>query len=186
MIIGDARKFDGDVKERFEEALMTGDPDYIYDLRHFNGREIQFKEFLDEFRAAVEEYMVEDRGRHEMKYDGTVVSKVTMGFSLRHVFQEVCRKVKEKLPHCPLPKSEHFLHRYLIPRTRAAAQSLTCQAPLIPLKLTSQQKGIEKPNIDAHYNAAQYKYLKSMAVELGNNVVTFLGWDDKTGVDVAQ
>ena len=186
MIIGDARKFDGDVKERFEEALMTGDPDYIYDLRHFNGREIQFKEFLDEFRAAVEEYMVEDRGRHEMKYDGTVVSKVTMGFSLRHVFQEVCRKVKEKLPHCPLPKSEHFLHRYLIPRTRAAAQSLTCQAPLIPLKLTSQQKVIEKPNIDAHYNAAQYKYLKSMAVELGNNVVTFLGWDDKTGVDVGE
>ena len=186
MIIGDARKFDGDVQERFGEAIMTGDPDYVFDLRHFNGREIKFKQFLDEFRSAVEEYMVEDRGRHEMQYDGTVVSKVTMGFSLRNVFQEVCRKVKEKLPNCPLPQSEHFLHRYLIPRTRAAAQSLTRQAPLIPLKLASQQKVIEKPNIDAHYNAAQYKYLKSKAVEHGNRVVTLVGWDDKTGVDVGE
>ena len=186
MIIGDNRKFDGDVQDRFGEALMIGDPDYVFDLRHYNGRSIKFREFLEEFRSAVEEYMVEDRGRHEMQYDGTVVSKVSMGFSLRNVFEEVCSKVKEKLPNCPLPKSEHFLHRYLIPRTGAAAQSLTRQVPLIPLKLASQQKVIEKPNIDAHYNAAQYKYLKNMAVEHGNEVVTLVGWDDKTGVDVGE
>ena len=186
MICGDSRKFDGNVQERFAEALMSGDPDYVFDLRHFNGREIKFKEFLQEFRAAVEEYMVEDRGRHEQLYNGTVVSKVSMGFSLRSVFENVCKKVLEKLPNCPLPKSEYFLHRYLIPRTRAAAQSLSNQAPLIPLRLTSQQKVIEKPNIDAYYNAAQYKYLKNMAVDLGEKLVTLIGWDDKTGVDVGE
>ena len=186
MIIGDGRKFTGDVQDRFEEAIMSCDPDFVFDLREFNGREIKFTEFLDEFRSSVEDYMVEDRGRHEMQYDGTVVSKVSMGFSLRNVFQEVCKKVKEKLPHCPLPKSEHFLHRYLIPRTKAAAESLTRQAPLVPLKLASQQKVIEKPNIDAHYNAAQYKYLRSMAVDLGPELVTMIGWDDKTGVDVGE
>ena len=186
MILGDGRKFVGDVQERFEEAIMSGDPDYVFDLRHFNGREIKFKQFLSEFRSAVEEYMVEDRGRHEIQYDGTIVSKVSMGFSLRSVFEEVCKKVKEKLPLCPLPASENFLHRYLIPRTRAAAETLTRQAPLIPLKLTSQQKIIEKPNVDAHYNAAQYKYLKNMAVELGTDLVTLIGWDDKTGVDVGE
>ena len=40
--------------------------------------------------------------------------------------------------------------------------------------------------MDAHYNAAQYKYLKSMAVKLGPELVTLVGWDDKTGVDVGE
>ena len=65
MVMADERKFDGEVKKRFEEAVMSGDPDYVYDLRHFNGRDIKYKEFLSEFRNAVQEYMVEDRGRHE-------------------------------------------------------------------------------------------------------------------------
>ena len=63
--MGDDRKLDGEVQKRFEEAVMSGDPDYIYDMRHFNGSEVKFKDFLEEFRASVEEYMVEDRGRHK-------------------------------------------------------------------------------------------------------------------------
>ena len=102
---------------------MSGDPDFIYDLHHFNGRDIQYKEYLAEFRAAVQEYMVEDRGRHETQYDGTVVSKVSLGFSLKQMFRAVCDKVKIKLPDCPLPKSEAMISRYLIPRTKAAAES---------------------------------------------------------------
>ena len=57
---------------------------------------------------------------------------------------------------------------------------------MIPLKLAMQQKVIEKPNCDAHYNAAQYKYLRSYAVELGKEKVTMIGWDDKTGVDIGE
>ena len=49
-----------------------------------------------------------------------------------------------------------------------------------------QQKVIEKPNIDAHYNAAQYKYLRSFAVKFGPEIVNMVGWDDKTGVDVGE
>lgn len=186
MVMGDSRKMAGDVQERFEEAMMSGDPDFVFDLRFFNGREIQFQEFLAEFRAAVEEFMVEDRGRHEKKYDVTIISKVSFGFSLKSVFEEVCRKVQSKNPNCPIPKSESFLSRYLIPRTRAAAESASVSQPLIPLKLAMQQKVIEKPNVDAYYNAAFYKYLRSFAVELGSDKVTMIGWDDKTGVDIGE
>ena len=186
MVMGDSRKMASGVQERFEEAMMSGDPDFVFDLRYFNGREIQFQEFLAEFRAAVEEFMVEDRGRHEKKYDDTIISKVSFGFSLKSVFGEVCKKVQAKNPHCPIPKSESFLSRYLIPRTRAAAESASVSQPLIPLKLAMQQKVIEKPNIDAYYNAALYKYLRSFAVELGNDKVTMIGWDDKTGVDIGE
>ena len=49
-----------------------------------------------------------------------------------------------------------------------------------------QQKVIEKPSIDAHYNAAQYKYLRSFAVKFGPEIVNMVGWDDKTGVDVGE
>ena len=186
MVMGDERKFDGEVKKRFEEAIMSGDPDFIYDMNHFNGRDIQYKEYLAEFRAAVQEYMVEDRGRHETQYDGTVVSKVSFGFSLKQMFRAVCDKVKIKLPDCPLPKSEAMISRYLIPRTKAAAESACRSEPLIPLKLAMQQKVIEKPNVDAHYNAAQYKYLREFAVKLGPELVSLVGWDDKTGVDVGE
>lgn len=186
MVMGDDRKFDGPVRERFEEAVMSGDADYVYDMRYFNGREIKYKEFLEEFRVAVQEYMVEDRGRHDTQYDGTVVSKVSFGFSLRQMFRSVCDKVREKNPNCPLPTSEGMVSRYLIPRTKAAAESACRSEPLIPLKLAMQQKIIDKPNVDAHYNAALYKYIRSFAVELGPDLVCMVGWDDKTGVDVGE
>ena len=86
MVMGDERKMSGDVQKRFEEAIFSCDPDFVFDMRHFNGREVQYKEFLVEFRSAVEEYMVEDCGRHEKQYDGTIVSKVAFGFSLKSVF----------------------------------------------------------------------------------------------------
>ena len=186
MVMGEDRRFDGEVQKRFEEAVMSGDPDYIYDMRHFNGSEIKYKKYLEQFRIAVQEYMVEDRGRHETKYDGTVVSKVSFGFSLKQMFRAVCEKVKEKFPDIPLPKSEAMVSRYLIPRTRAAADSACRSEPLIPLKLAMQQKVIEKPNVDAHYNAAQYKYLRSFVVMLGPEIAGIIGWDDKTGVDIGE
>ena len=185
MIMGDSRKHDGEVRERFEEAVMSGDPDFIYDMRHFNGRDIQFRDFLNEFRAAVEEYMVEDRGRHEQQYDGTVISNVSFGFSMKSIFKEICKKVELKFPGCPMPQSEAFLYRYLIPRTKAAAEAACRSEALVPLKLSMQQKVIEKPNVDAHFNAAHYKYVKNFAVELGE-AVTMIGWDDKTGVDIGD
>ena len=186
MIMGDNRKLDNEVKDRFEEAVMSGDPDFIFDMRHFNGSEIKFKDFLEEFRVTVQEYMVEDRGRHEKQYDGTIVSRVSYGFSLPQIFKEICQRVQSKFPSCPLPQSEAFLYRYLIPRTQAASDAACRSEALIPLKLSVQQKVIEKPNVDAHYNAAQYKYIKNLAVELGRDVVTMIGWDDKTGVDVGE
>lgn len=186
MVMGDDRRFDGEVQRRFEEAVMSGDPDFVYDMRFFNGREIKYKEYLYEFRKAVEEYMVEDRGRHESQYNGTIISKVSFGFSIKQMFKKVCEKVRETNPDCPLPTSESMITRYLIPRTRAAAESACKSEPLIPLKLSMQQKVIEKPNIDAHYNAAQFKYLKSFATEFGPDLVCMVGWDDKTGVDVGE
>ena len=186
MVMGDDRSFDGDVKRRFEDAVMSGDPDYVYDMRFFNGRKIKYKEYLMEFRRAVEEYMVEDRGRHEVKYDGTVVSKVSFGFSLKQMFKEVCDRVRKKNPECPLPTSESMISRYLIPRTKSACEAACKSEPLIPLKLAMQQKVIEKPNVDAHYNAAAYKYLRSFACEFGPDLVCMVGWDDKTGVDVGE
>ena len=186
MVMGDDRRFDREVQKRFEEAVMSGDADFIYDMRHFNGSKIKYKEYITEFRNAVQEYMVEDRGRHETQYDGTIVSKVSFGFSLAQMFRSVCDRVKQKYPDCPLPKSEAMISRYLIPRTKAAADSASRSEPLIPLKLAMQQKVIEKPNIDAHYNAAQYKYLRSFAVKFGQDIVTMIGWDDKTGVDVGE
>ena len=186
MVMGDSRKLPGDVRQRFEEAIMSGDADLVYDLRFFNGHEIQFKEFLAEFRVAVEEFMVEDSRRHEKKYDDTIISKVSFGFSLKSVFEDICKRVKAKNPNCPIPTSESFLTRYLIPRTQAAAESASTSQPLIPLKLVMQQKVIEKPNVDAYYNASMYKYLRSYAVEIGDDKVTFIGWDDKTGVDLGE
>lgn len=103
--MGDDRKMEGDVRERFEGAIFSADPEPCYDMRFFNGSKVQFKEFLEEFRSAVEDFMVEDRGRHEQKYDGTIISKVSVGFSLSSVFREVCKKVKAKNPGYPVPQS---------------------------------------------------------------------------------
>ena len=94
--------------------------------------------------------------------------------------------MKENNPNCPLPTSEAMITRYLIPRTKAAAETACRSEALIPLKLAMQQKIIEKPNVDAHYNAAQFKYLRTFAVELGPDLVSLIGWDDKTGVDVGE
>ena len=102
------------------------------------------------------------------------------------MFKSVRDKVREKNPNCPLPSSESTITRYLIPRTKAAAESALKSEPLIPLKLAMQQKVIEKPNVDAHYNAAQYKYLRSFSVKFGPKLVSMVGWDDKTGVDVGK
>ena len=49
MVMGDDRNMQGDVRERFEEAMISADPEACYDLRFFNGSEVEFKEFLKEF-----------------------------------------------------------------------------------------------------------------------------------------
>ena len=79
-----------------------------------------------------------------------------------------------------------MITRYLIPRTKAGVEVACRSDALIPLNLAVQQKIIEKPNVDAHYNAAQFKYLRTFAVELGPHLVSLIGWDDKTGVDIGE
>ena len=54
MVIGDSREMVGEVQARFEEV----------------------QEFLAEFRAAVEEFMVEDRVRHENSLSHTQVGVI--------------------------------------------------------------------------------------------------------------
>ena len=49
-----------------------------------------------------------------------------------------------------------------------------------------QQKVIEKPYVDAYYNSAMYKYLRNYVIELGNDVVMMIGWNDKTDVDLGE
>ena len=174
------------VEERALDAILCDDEELAVDLRQFNGRESQFLSFLAIVRRTLSEFLAEDKNRWQNSYDGTIVSNMSMAFSLRALFAMCVENALKEDPHMPIPSSEKFLCRYLYPRTAAAAAAVSTSEPLLPLRWAVQQKVLEKPNPDSYYNMSQYKCLKTFAVFLGNYLVTLVGSDDKSGIDVGD
>ena len=174
------------VEDRAMDAILSDDEELAVDLRQFNGRESQFLSFLAIVRRTLSEFLAEDKNRWQNSYDGTIVSNMSMAFSLRTLFSMCVENALKEDPHMPIPSSEKFLCRYLYPRTAAAAAAVSTSEPLLALRFAVQQKVLEKPNPDSYYNMSQYKCLKTFAVNLGNHLVTMVGSDDKSGIDVGE
>ena len=190
MVLGDSRgAHDADAKlveERVLDAILSGDDELALDLRAFNGRESQYVKFLAVVRRTLSEFLAEDKNRWQTGYDGTVVSNMSMAFSLHALFALCVQNALKEDPQMPIPASDKYLSRYLYPRTAAAAAAVSTSDPLISLRWAVQQKVLEKPNPDSYYNMSQYKSLKTFAVSIGNDDVTMVSTDDKAGIDVGE
>ena len=190
MMLGDSRASQNSatkvVEERALEAILSCDEELALDLRAFNGRETQYLDFLSVVRRTLSEFLAEDKNRWQNSYDGTIISNLSMAASLPALFSLCVEKAHQENPEMPTPASENFLCRYLYPRTAAAAAACSTSETLLPLRWAVQQKVLEKPNPDAHYNMSQYKCLKTLAVSLGNDLVTMVSTDDKSGIDVGE
>ena len=190
MMLGDSRASPSAVTKAVEEraldAILSCDEELACDLRAFNGRDTQYKDFLSVVRRTLSEFLAEDKNRWQNSYDGTIVSNMSMAASLPALFSLCVEKAREVNPEMPIPTSEMFLCRYLYPRTAAAAAACSTSETLLPLRWAVQQKVLEKPNPDAYYNMSQYKSLKTFAVSLGNDLVTMISTDDKSGIDIGE
>ena len=174
------------VEERVLDAILSDDEELAIDLRQFNGRESQFLSFLAVVRRTLSDFLAEDKNRWQNSYDGTVVSNMSMALSLPALFSMCKENALKEDPLMPIPSSDKFLCRYLYPRTAAAAAAVSTSESIIPLRWAVQQKVLEKPNPDSYYNMSQYKSLKTFAVSLGNDLVTMVSTDDKSGIDVGE
>ena len=190
MMLGDSRAapcaVTKAVEERALDAILSCDEELACDLRAFNGRDTQYKEFLSVVRRTLSEFLAEDKNRWQNSYNGTIVSNMSMSASLPALFSLCVDKARTENPGMPIPDSDKFLCRYLYPRTAAAAASCSSSEELLALRWAVQQKVLEKPNPDAYYNMSQYKSLKTFAVSLGNDLVTMVSTDDKSGIDVGE
>lgn len=191
MVLGDDRANESGVASKLVElraldAILSDDQEVALDMRTFNGRESQFLAFLAVVRRTLNEFLVEDKNRWQTAYDGTVVSNLSMAFSITDLFKLCKENALKEDPEMPIPSSEKYLCRYLFPRTAAAAASVSTSEPLIPLRWAVQQKLFDKPNPDSYFNMSQYKSLKTLAVKLGNHLVMLCAWDDKSGIDLGE
>ena len=169
MLLGDGRQSNCAVskllEERAVEAILTGDNDLAWDMRKFNGRKTEYLSFLSVVRETLTQFLAEDKNRWQNEYDGTIVSNMSMAYSLPALFKLCVEKALVKDPTMPIPSSEKFLNRYLYPRTTAAAAAVSTSEPLLALRWAVQQKVLEKSNPDSYYNMSQYKSLKISSSE---------------------
>ena len=190
MVLGNSRATESRisklVEERVLDAILSDDEELATDMRAFNGRESQYLSFLAVVRDTLSQFLAEDKNRWQSEYNGTVVSNLSMSCSLPSLFRQCVENALKKDPGMPIPTSEKYLSRYLYPRTAAAAAAVSTSEPLIPLRWAVQQKVLEKPNPDSYYNMSQYKSLKTLAVSLGNDLVTMVSTDDKAGIDIGE
>ena len=190
MVLGDSRAASNAatkaVEERVVDAILSDDEELACDLRQFNGREPQFLSFLAVVRTTLSQFLAEDKNRWQSDYDGTIVSNMSMAISIPALFSKCVEKALKENPNMPIPTSDKFLCRYLYPRTAAAAAAVSTTESLLPLRWAVQQKVLEKPSPDGYYNMSMYKSLKTLAVSLGNEMVTMVSTDDKAGIDVGE
>ena len=174
------------VEDRVVEAILGDDDELALDMRAFNGKESQYLSFLSVVRRTISEFLAEDKNRWQTSYDGSVLSNLSMSYSLPALFSLCVQNALKEDPTMPIPASDKYLCRYLYPRTTAAAAAVSSTESLLPLRWAVQQKIFDKPNPDSYFNMSMYKSLKTFAVALGNLLVMMVGTDDKTGIDVGD
>ena len=163
------------IDERIKLALSSGDFDLVLDLRHLNkGRPPDtFKDFFSTLNGMIEEWAAADERRHGIAHMSQFLS-----------VSDIISQVKKNLPpNVPIP-SESTVELAFAPKnvTTASARYYTGK---VNLKHQVQSRQLRKPHIDAHYCAAQYKYMREMAVKFKEEVL-FLSCDDKAKVMVGE
>ena len=164
-----------EIAERVQLAIDTNDPDLIMDLRHLNsGRPGDtFKVFFDELIKYVDEITAADERRHG-------VAHMSEFLSLRDMIDQVSKRVPE---NTPIPSASTVGFAFCPPNM--AANSSLNYTGKIQLKHSIQRRQLRANHVDAHYNLAQQKYMKEMAVKERDTAI-FLSCDDKATIDYGE
>ena len=164
-----------EIDKRVQLALDTNDPDLIVDLRHLNsGRPGDtFQVFFDELAKYVEEITAADERRHG-------VAHMSEFLSLRDMIE----RVSERVPH-NTPISFPSTVKYAFCPPNMISNSSQNYTGKIKLKHSIQRRQLRANHVDAHYNLAQQKYLKEMAIQERETSI-LLSCDDKATIDYRE
>ena len=144
-------------------------------MRHLNsGRPGDtFQVFFDELAKYVEEITAADERRHG-------VAHMSEFLSLRDMIE----RVSERVPHnTPIPSPSTVKFAFCPPNMISnSSQNYTGK---IKLKHSIQRRQLRANHVDAHYNLAQQKYLKEMAIQERETSI-LLSCDDKATIDYGE
>lgn len=173
-LTNDASAPSNPVMEERLRLISLGNTDIIDDLRHLNtGRPHAFDNFFQKLQEIVEEVTAADDRRHN-------VCHMSQWISLK----EMIAKAEEKCEKDDLIPSASLVRLQFAPRNPYTHKALNFTSKInVQYKIQHRQLRVSHP--DAHYCAAQLKYLKEMSVELRDLAVLFF-CDDKAKVSIGE
>lgn len=163
------------VMEERLRLISLGNTEIIDDLRHLNtGRPHAFDNFFQKLQEVVEEVTAADERRHK------AVCHMSQWISL----QEMIAQAAEKCEKDDLIPSPSLVRLQFAPRNPYTHRALNFTSKInVQYKIQSRQLRVS--HLDAHYCAAQLKYLKEMSVELRDSALLFF-CDDKAKVSIGE
>ncbi|ESP00199.1 hypothetical protein LOTGIDRAFT_173358 [Lottia gigantea] len=162
--------------ERIKLAISTEQPDMILDLRHLNkGRPSEtFDQFFSVLNKLIEELVAADDRRHGVAHMSQFLS-----------VPDLIKQVRLSLPDgVPVPSESTVYLSFAPPNTCSeVAKHYTGR---VNLKHKVQSRQLRQSHPDAHYAAAQWKYMRSLAVHLGGDRCILMSADDKAKIPVGE
>lgn len=161
--------------ERVRLALTAEEPDMILDLRHLNpGRPSgTFEVFYKKLEGIIEEWTAADERRHGVAHMSQFLS-----------VPDMIQQVKATLPpDTPIPSETSVLLSFSPPNTC----SLTARHYTGRINLTHkiQTRQLRNFHQDFHFCAAQFKYMRQMAIKFRHRSV-LISADDKAKVCIGE
>lgn len=163
-LTNDASAPSNPVMEERLRLISLGNTDIIDGLRHLNtGRPHAFHNFFQKLQEIVEEVTAADDRRHNVCH-----TSMPQWISLN----EMIAKAEEKCEKDDLIPSASLVRLQFAPRNPYTHKALNFTSKInVQYKIQHRQLRVSHP--DAHYCAAQLKYLKDMSVELRDLAVLF-------------
>ena len=162
--------------ERMKLAIASDNYEMIVDLRHLNqGRPGDtFKEFFSVLNGITDEWVAADERRHGVAHMSQFIS-----------VPDLIEQVKKKLPpDTPVPSIATVELAFAPPNISSAATRHYTGKVNLTHKVQARQLRSYHP--DAHFCAAQYKYMREVAMSFRKENVIFLSADDKAKIMVGE
>ena len=163
-----------DTQERLR-LIFLGEKGLLTDLRKLNpGRPSGcFDDFFEKLSEVVEEVTVADERRHGTEHLSQWIS-----------LNDLIDKALEKCPEGTAIPSKSLVRLQFAPRNPYASTALQFTSK-IPVQYKIQRRQLRVSHADDHYCAAQFKYMREMAIEMKDKC-TLIFSDDKAKVPVGE
>ena len=155
--------------------IFLGEKGLLADLRHLNtGKPTgTYDQFFEELAKLVEELTAADERRHNVAHLSEWIN-----------LEEMIKKAAERCPEGTLVPSKSLVRLQFAPRNPYSHRALSFTSR-IPVQYKIQIRQLRVGHEDAHYCAAQFKYQRARAIELGSDAALFF-CDDKAKVPVGE